>query len=161
MTEPNTKILYEAAEITEGRSETHGAPEDSFARIARYWNDYLVNEGVTDPSITEGDVADLLALFKLARSQGGEHNPDDNRDRVGYIGFAESFKVEQDTQPPDESEVTHEEIDELTRDVERTIQETEEFLDDLPEFEERRKSNTVQLRKVLNGDVEGLVIDDE
>jgi len=44
--------------------------------------------------ITARDVADLLALMKLARSQGGEHNPDDNRDRVGYISFAEAFKSE-------------------------------------------------------------------
>lgn len=92
MTGPDTEILDEAAEIVEGRSETHGSPEDSFSRIARYWNDYLVNEGVDDPGITEGDVADLLALFKLARSQGGDPNPDDNRDRVGYIAFAEAFK---------------------------------------------------------------------
>lgn len=94
MTKPNTEILHEAAEITEGRSQTHGAPEDSFARIARYWNSYLLNEGVESPNITPSDVADLLALFKLARSQGGEHNPDDNRDRVGYIAFAEAFKRE-------------------------------------------------------------------
>jgi hypothetical protein len=94
MTEPNTTILREAAEITEGRSKTHGTPEDSFQRIANYWNAYFRNSGIPDPNITARDVADLLALMKLARSQGGEHNPDDNRDRVGYISFAEAFKSE-------------------------------------------------------------------
>jgi len=161
MTQPNTQILREAAEITEGRSDTHGAPEDSFLRIARYWNDYLVNENGEHPGITPGDVADLLALFKLARSQGGEHNPDDNRDRVGYISFAESFKMEQETQTPNGGDVTDEQIDDLARDVETAIQEGREMIDSLPEFEDRRKSNTVQLRKVLNGEVEGMVIDDE
>ena len=85
---------FEAAEITEGRSKTHGTPEDSFQRIANYWNAYFRNSGIPDPNITARDVADLLALMKLARSQGGEHNPDDNRDRVGYISFAEAFKSE-------------------------------------------------------------------
>lgn len=156
--EPNTQILRDAAAITEGRSETHGAPEDSFARIARYWNDYLLNEGVTDPNITEGDVADLLALFKLARSQGGDPNPDDNRDRVGYISFAEAFKMSE-AQPTHDGDLDSE-IDELAMSLEQTIADGREFLDDLPEFEPRRKSNTVQLRKVLNGDLEGLVTND-
>jgi hypothetical protein len=158
MTQPNTDILYEAAEITEGRSATHGEPEDSFSRIARYWNDYLVNEGVDDPGINEGDVADLLALFKLARSQGGEHNPDDNRDRVGYIAFAESFDM---TEAQPEERDLDAEIDELAMNIERSIEESRAFLDDLPTFEDRRKGNTVQLRKVLNGDIDGLVVDDE
>lgn len=92
MTNPNTQILYEAAEIAEGRSETHGAAEDSFLAIARYWTDYLQNEGYDDVSISEADVSYLMDLLKLARSQNGEYNPDDNRDRVGYIAFADSFK---------------------------------------------------------------------
>ena len=158
--EPDTEILREAAEITEGRSETHGAPEDSFTRIARYWTDYLVNEGY-DVDVAEGDVADLLALFKLARSQGGDSNPDDNRDRVGYITFAEAFKMEQDTQPPDEERDVSNEIDELAVEIEQKIEENREILDDLPEYESRRKSNTVQLRKVLEGSLDGVVTNDQ
>lgn len=159
MTEPNTDILHEAAEITEGRSETHGEPEDSFTRIARYWNDYLLNKGITDPNITEGDVADLLALFKLARSQGGEPNPDDNRDRVGYISFAEAFKMKK-SQPPEDGDLD-DELDELAMNIEESIAHGEEVLEEFEgEFEPRRKQNTVQLRKVLDGDIEGLVTND-
>lgn len=53
------------------------------------------------------------------------------------------------------------EINELAIDIETKISENEKLLNDLPDFTSRRKSNTVQLRKVINGDVEGLVTDDE
>lgn len=53
------------------------------------------------------------------------------------------------------------EINDLAIDIETKISENEKLLSDLPDFTPRRKSNTVQLRKVINGDVEGLVIDDE
>lgn len=53
------------------------------------------------------------------------------------------------------------EINDLAIDIETKISENEKLLRDLPDFTPRRKSNTVQLRKVINGDVEGLVTDDE
>lgn len=85
-------ILTEAEEIIEGKSETHGSPEDSFERIAHYWTTYLEIEGKTDSEITEADVADMLALFKLARAQSGRYNEDDYRDRAGYVKFANDFR---------------------------------------------------------------------
>lgn len=43
-------------------------------------------------------------------------------------------------------EITHAEIDEFARDIERRIAEGREFIDSLPDFEEgkrRRRANTV------------------
>lgn len=91
----DTKLLDEAANIIEGKAETHGDPEDSFERIAKYWNAYLQIEGKIDLEntyVTEADVAEMMALFKLARAQGGEYNEDDYRDRLGYTNFASQFR---------------------------------------------------------------------
>lgn len=87
-----SSILSEAEEIIEGKAETHGAPEDSFERIAGYWTLYLSIEKGIDIELTEADTAEMLALFKLARAQSGRYNEDDYRDRVGYCKFASDFR---------------------------------------------------------------------
>jgi hypothetical protein len=89
-TDSRGDILREAADIIEGRSETHGDPEDSFATIAAYWQTYL--EQRSEGELTKRDVAEMLALFKLARAQNGESNSDDHRDRAGYVAFADAFQ---------------------------------------------------------------------
>jgi hypothetical protein len=89
-----TNLLNEAEQIIEGRSETHGPPENSFGDIARYWNAYLETEGKLFESVDSKDVAEMMALLKLARSQGGEYNDDDYRDRLGYVLFADNFQNE-------------------------------------------------------------------
>ncbi len=88
----DTQLLREAAEIAEGKSETHGSPEDSFGRIANYWSTYLDIEGKLFEELNKADVAEMMALFKLARAQGGEYNEDDYRDRLGYTNFANEFR---------------------------------------------------------------------
>jgi len=85
-------ILKEAEQIIEGKSDTHGSPEDSFGRIAEYWSVYLNIEHNLDVTLTKADTAELLALFKLARAQSGRYNKDDYRDRVGYCKFASDFR---------------------------------------------------------------------
>jgi hypothetical protein len=93
MTEVNdARLMDEAKEIIEGRSETHGAPEDSFQRIAHYWNAYFLSTGCPDPNIRPADVAEMMALFKLARAQGGDYNEDDYRDRLGYVNLASNLR---------------------------------------------------------------------
>jgi hypothetical protein len=90
----DTKLLEDVSDIIEGRSKKHGAPENNFEDIARYWNAYLEGEGKLFESIEGGDVSEMMALFKLARSQGGEYNEDDYRDRLGYVLFANEFNNE-------------------------------------------------------------------
>lgn len=87
-----SSILIEAEEIIEGKSDTHGSPEDSFGRIAEYWTTYLNIEHSLNVELTKADTAEMLALFKLARAQSGEYNEDDYRDRVGYAKFANDFR---------------------------------------------------------------------
>ncbi|AGM10814.1 hypothetical protein M192_gp065 [Halorubrum tailed phage 8] len=88
----NGVLLEEAKEIIEGRSETHGPPEDSFSRIAAYWSTYLSIQYGLEWELTSSDVAELMALFKLARAQGGDYNEDDYRDRLGYVNLASNLR---------------------------------------------------------------------
>ena len=88
----NGRLLEEAQEIIEGRSETHGAPEDSFGRIAAYWSTYLSIQYGLEWELTDADVSEMMALFKLARAQGGGYNEDDYRDRLGYVNLASNLR---------------------------------------------------------------------
>lgn len=76
-------VLATAATLVDGdRRNTHGDPKASFRRIAAMWSAYT---GVT---ISERDVAHMMALMKMTRTMYGEHNDDDYVDQVGYIALA-------------------------------------------------------------------------
>jgi hypothetical protein len=81
-------IIDEAKEIAYGeRTNQYGSPEDSFGRIAKYWNAFMEGKtcnqyGKPDP-ITAGDVAIMMALLKVAREQG----PSAKRDNIIAIGY--------------------------------------------------------------------------
>jgi hypothetical protein len=83
-----TRLLTDAVEIIDGRSDTHGAPERNFENIANKWSEYL---GV---DISAADVAEMMIRLKLARSETGEFNKDDYRDMVSYANFAANFHNE-------------------------------------------------------------------
>lgn len=89
-----SSILEDAQRIKDGKSEQHGDPEDSFQRIAHYWNTYLIIGGCVDPNIKPADVAEMMGLFKLARAQSGRYNVDDYRDMVGYFDHANRLRNE-------------------------------------------------------------------
>ena len=86
--EIETHLLTDAAEIIDGKSETHGDPERNFGTIANYWTDYL---GV---HVDKSDVAEMMIRLKLARSETGEFNEDDYRDLISYANFAANFQNE-------------------------------------------------------------------
>lgn len=75
-----------AKTVSEDRMDVYGKPEDSFERIARYWNVYLKNKGC-NLFLSEGDVALMMALFKIAREQGNGHKHDNIVDACGYLGI--------------------------------------------------------------------------
>jgi hypothetical protein len=78
-----TEILNKAAEIITGdRNETHGDAQKTFARIASYWGVYLGLD------VTPAQVAEMMVLLKVARSQAGCFNADDYIDCVGYSALA-------------------------------------------------------------------------
>ena len=67
------KMLKIAIETINGaRQNQYGAPEDSFATIAYYWNTYLDSIGIDidDCSISGKDVSMMMTLLKIARMSG-------------------------------------------------------------------------------------------
>ena len=76
-------ILSTAAGLIQGdRQQTHGDVARTQARIARYWSAYL---GI---DVSGADVALMMALLKIARTQAGAHNPDNYVDQAAYGAIA-------------------------------------------------------------------------
>jgi hypothetical protein len=81
------EILTTAANLVGGdRAKTHGDRYINHGKIASLWNAYLSNHaGPLDPT----DVANMMILLKIARTQsGGTHNDDNYIDAAGYAGVA-------------------------------------------------------------------------
>jgi hypothetical protein len=76
-----TEILDKAAEIVYDRPDSHGEPEDSFGRIADFWQSYL---GVPSCVIEPEDVANMMVLLKVARNAEGHYHEDNYVDIAGY-----------------------------------------------------------------------------
>ena len=74
------EILDEAVRIVTGERENqYGHPEYSFSLIAEFWSSYLGGVPITD-----WDVANMMALLKIARIKGGEAKKDNWVDLAGY-----------------------------------------------------------------------------
>ena len=80
-------VLATAHDIINGeRQNQYGAPEDSFELIAAYWNAFLMEN--KSRALTGKHVAQMMALFKIARMQLGEDKLDNYVDAAGYIALA-------------------------------------------------------------------------
>lgn len=81
-------ILDEARRIISGdRDDQYGEPEDSFQRIADYWNAYLKHHrdlGWGGELLAE-DVALMMVLLKLARLEAAPAHRDSWVDGAGYF----------------------------------------------------------------------------
>lgn len=74
-----------AANLVSGdREATHGNKIDNHQNIANLWNAYLRLEN----KISAKDVALMMGLLKIARTQTGTYNKDDFIDLAGYAGCA-------------------------------------------------------------------------
>lgn len=74
-----TECLNKANEIVTGyREQEYGNPEDNFSKIAALWDAYL------DVEITPLDVANMMALLKIARIKTGTATDDSFVDLAGY-----------------------------------------------------------------------------
>jgi hypothetical protein len=84
------KILDEVRQIINGdREDSYGDPEDSFSRIADYWNGFLRPWGTEQNLIKlqSADVAIMMVLLKLARWEvKADH--DSVVDAIGYLALA-------------------------------------------------------------------------
>lgn len=68
--------------VCEDRQDQYGSPEDNFGKIAELWSIYL---GI---DIAPKDVAMMMILLKVARSQTGEFKLDNYIDIAGYAACA-------------------------------------------------------------------------
>ena len=68
--------------VTKDRQADHGKPEDTFAVIASMWTAY------TRHPVTPVDVANMMALLKIARSKGNPRHEDNYVDMAGYAACA-------------------------------------------------------------------------
>jgi hypothetical protein len=85
---PSSKIILDEANkiIHSDRAASYGPVEDSFERIAKYWEDYL---GI---AIDREDVAMMMILLKVARNQHS-FKRDNLIDIAGYAALAEKCNV--------------------------------------------------------------------
>lgn len=75
-----SSVLNEANKIVNGaRNQAYGSAEDNFQNIANLWNGYLGSK------ITPVDVANMMALMKIARLK---HSPDHRDSWVDIAGYA-------------------------------------------------------------------------
>ena len=83
------KILDQAKKlVSKERENKHGDKVVNHENISRLWTGYLQNKTKLNIVILPEDVANLMALLKIARSQGGSFNLDDFVDACGYSAIA-------------------------------------------------------------------------
>ncbi len=84
-----TEILQKTEKlVNDSRAKTQGDKIKNHENIARLWSSYLQNKTQLNIVLSPEDVAQLMTLLKIARSQAGEHNIDDYIDGVGYQAIA-------------------------------------------------------------------------
>ena len=84
-----TKILEQTKKlVSTDREDKHGDKVVNHENIARLWSGYIQNKTKLNINILPEDVANMMALLKIARTQAGEHNLDDYIDACGYSAIA-------------------------------------------------------------------------
>jgi hypothetical protein len=86
----NTTEILETSKklVSTDRNDKHGDKLENHQNIGRLWSGYLQNKTGLDIVILPEDVANLMALLKIARTQAGQHNIDDYVDACGYSAIA-------------------------------------------------------------------------
>ena len=88
------EILTCAADLVGGqRNEQHGEKTKNHENIAALWNAYLGIRHEPGSPLSALDVAQMMVLLKLARTQLGKHNTDNWIDMAGYSGVAGEIAV--------------------------------------------------------------------
>jgi len=93
----NRDVVLDTAKkyVMKDRQADHGAPEDTFARIAALWNAYLCPSGVAPDGwgLTPTDAAMMLALLKVARQRENPGHEDNYVDLAGYAACAAEIRA--------------------------------------------------------------------
>ena len=74
--------------VSSDRAKQNGVMVENHVNISRLWTGYLQNKTKLNINILPEDVANLMVLLKIARSQGGAFNIDDFVDMTGYSAIA-------------------------------------------------------------------------
>tara|TARA_B110000503_G_scaffold80352_1_gene123159 strand:+ start:231 stop:560 length:330 start_codon:yes stop_codon:yes gene_type:complete len=70
------------------RADKHGDKVENHENIARLWSSYLQNKFKLNLIMLPEDVANLMSLLKIARTQAGSFNVDDYIDACGYLAIS-------------------------------------------------------------------------
>jgi len=74
--------------VSKDREDKHGNKVINHENIARLWTAYLKNKFKLNLVILAEDVANLMVLLKIARTQEGQFNIDDLIDACGYAAIS-------------------------------------------------------------------------
>jgi len=89
------KTLETALELVSGtRAVQNGDKLINHDNIARLWSGFLTNKFRANIRLDASDVAQLMVLLKVARTQNGDFNEDDFIDICGYGAIAGELKEE-------------------------------------------------------------------
>ena len=86
----NTTDILEKTKklVSTDREDKHGNKVENHENIARLWSGYIQNKTKLLINLLPEDVANMMALLKIARTQAGQHNIDDYVDACGYSAIA-------------------------------------------------------------------------
>ena len=86
----NTTDILKKTEklVSKEREDKHGDKVTNHENIARLWSSYLQNKFKLNLHLLPEDVANLMTLLKIARTQGGKFNIDNFVDACGYAAIA-------------------------------------------------------------------------
>ena len=86
----NTTDILKKTEklVSNDREDKHGNKVINHENISRLWSAYFQNKFKLNLVLLPEDVANLMTLLKIARTQAGNHNLDDYIDACGYSAIA-------------------------------------------------------------------------
>ena len=86
-------LLTAAADLVSGdRADQHGDMLLNHQNIAAMWNAYLSIRREPGLHLMPDDVAMMMALMKVARTQSGHANDDDLTDAAGYLAVSSQVR---------------------------------------------------------------------
>ena len=86
-------LLTAAAGLVSGdRADQHGDMLLNHQNIAAMWNAYLSIRREPGLHLMPDDVAMMMALMKVARTQSGHANDDDLTDAAGYLAVSSQVR---------------------------------------------------------------------
>jgi|TARA_B110000881_G_C18274770_1_gene364534 hypothetical protein len=83
--------------VSKDRADKHGDKIENHENIARLWTGYLQNKFKLNLVMLPEDVANLMSLLKIARTQAGNFNLDDYVDACGYLAISGEIANKRET----------------------------------------------------------------